>query len=145
MFRRRQQPQQGGHWEHPCQVHPDDEDIVTEADHEWLRSVHPLELAQALKDDEVAQAGLYLACLEQGRNKDEAARIVHQTFAYYYIVLPQRDDHSCAGTPLTGDDSPLPIFVKGRVVRNVMKIAPESGVTMNAQIREALREGRLRG
>ena len=129
-------------------IHPDDEELVTDYDVQWWKSLTLDDCKAFEKHDQVAQYALYLKLVEKdGLSTDEASRRVRKTHIFYYGTLEQR-----ANEPLgfIGEDAKLPYILKDRankvVMKNVLKMGKtkiESASSMNAIVRNLIRCGKV--
>jgi hypothetical protein len=131
------------------QIHPDDQDLVTEADQRWWSTL-TLKDCQAMEQEDnvfkVASLGYYMD--EESMTEEDAARRVRQSFATYYAYLEERLDEPLG---FGGDDAKLPYMLKDRVNRyittlnsaTVLQPADVGVSTVNALIRVLIRQGRI--
>ena len=124
-------------------IHPDDQDLVTEADRAWLCSL-TLESFLAIKEqDMAAKVALIKHNMEDGGSTEEQAiQSVSKALPSYYGKLEHRN------TPygVSGDDVGLPFVIKDRVNRAVEagKIGKQDiqgASSLNALVRRLIRSG----
>lgn len=116
---------------------------ATDADIRQLWNLHELERQMVLVSDDIKRTGVFVQALQQGMMPEEAAKEVRRMFPMY----GDADDTQHT----EGDDRPLPLELKDRVNRWVVRMAavsPEKlkvpqGKTLNAKIRAEMRAGRL--
>ncbi|MBI4844013.1 MAG: hypothetical protein HY809_06795 [Nitrospirae bacterium] len=126
------------------QVHPDDEDLITEDDIQWWESLTLSDCKVMEEQDHVAQYALFMKLTnEDGLSEEEAIRRVRKTHLYYYGTLKQRENELLG---FKGDDAKLPYIVKDKANKAVMKFVRkmdkgkrESASSMNAIVRNLIR------
>jgi hypothetical protein len=131
------------------QIHPDDQDLVAEADRRWWSTL-TLKDCQVMEEEDniwkVASLKHYMD--DEGMPEEDAARRVRKSFATYYAYLEERLDEPLG---FGGDDAKLPYMLKDRVNRYISTLDPTTvlepadvGVSsVNALIRVLIREGRI--
>jgi hypothetical protein len=131
------------------QIHPEDLDLVSEADRRWWSTLTLKDCQVMEEQDNVFKvAALTHYIEEEGMPEEDAARRVRQSFTSYYAHLKGRMDEPLA---FGGDDAKLPYMIKDRVNRYILTLnkatalQPEDvGVaSINALIRVLIREGRI--
>ncbi len=123
-------------------IHPDDQDLVTEADRAWLCSL-TLESFLAIKEqDMAAKMALIMHLEDEGVTEEQAVHSMNKALPSYYGKLEHRN------TPygVSGDDVGLPFVIKDRVNRAVEagKIGKQDiqgASSLNALVRRLIRSG----
>lgn len=131
------------------QIHPEDQDLVTEADRRWWSTL-TLKDCQAMEEQDnvwkVTTLNYYMG--EEDMPEEDAARRVRKSFATYYAYLDERLDEPFG---FGGDDAKLPYMLKDRVNHyistldktTVLQPADIGVSSINALIRVLIREGRI--
>jgi hypothetical protein len=131
------------------QIHPDDLDLVSEADRQWWSTL-TLKDCQVMEEQDnifkVASLNYYME--EEGMGEEDAARRVRQSFASYYAYLNERLDEPLG---FGGNDSKLPYMIKDRVNRYITTLNKNTAAqpedvglsSVNALIRMLIRKGAI--
>jgi hypothetical protein len=130
----------------PCEIHPDDKDLVRPEDIEWWNSLSLDDCKAFGVEDEVFRVAAWRKFVEtDGLSDADAGRKVCVSFPGYYYKLADRTSEKFQ---LTGPDALLPFVLKERVNQAVMhgiveKRAIQSASSVNALVRQLIRAGRL--
>ncbi len=123
-------------------IHPDDQDLVTEADRAWLCSL-TLESFLAIKEQDMAAKMALIMHLEDGGvTEEQAVHSMNKALPSYYGKLEHRD----GPYGVSGDDVGLPFVIKDRVNRAVEageigKQDIQGASSLNALVRRLIRSG----
>ncbi len=130
----------------PCDVHPDDQDLVRTEDVDWWNGLSLDDCKSLEEEDNVFRFAAWKTFIERDGLSDlEAGKKVRLTFPTYYWKLAHRANEKFA---LGAPDAKLPFVLKDRVNRAVTarvidKQAVERASSFNALIRQLIRAGRL--
>jgi hypothetical protein len=94
------------------QIHPEDQDLVTEADRRWWSTLTLKDCQLMEEQDNVSKvAALKHYIEEEDMPEEDAARRVRKSFAAYYAYLEERMDEPLG---FGRDDAKLPYMLKDR-------------------------------
>lgn len=130
----------------PCEIHPDDQDLIRPEDVEWWNSLSLDDLRAFEVEDEAFRFAAWQKFVEKdGLSDVDARKKVLLTFpGYYYRVADRTSDKF----QIAGPDALLPFVLKDRVNQAVMKgviqkNTIESASSVNALVRHLIRAGRM--
>lgn len=127
-------------------VHPEDRDLVSDADAGWWQGVTIRKLKMFRKEDVASRVVLIDGQMKYGgMTKEAARRHAMRTLPWFYGSLEERGDETLG---LASEDAGLPWVLKNRVVEAIMVGDIKKGdlgksSSMNALIRRLIREGRI--
>ena len=131
------------------QIHPDDQDLVSDADRRWWSTLTLKHCKVMEEQDNLWKAtamGYYME--QEGMSEEHAGRRMRNSFASYYAYLNERSDERLG---FVGDDAKLPYMIKDRINRYITSLDETRVVrpgdvglsTVNALIRKLIREGTI--
>jgi hypothetical protein len=130
-------------------VHPDDQDLVSEADRRWWSTLTLNDCQVFEEQDNLPKVTSFQYYIdEKGLTEEEAARRVRQSFVTYYATLEERNDEPFA---FADQDAKLPYVIKDRVNRYILTLNPGTALqpadvgasSVNALVRILIRKGMI--
>lgn len=128
----------------PCEIHPDDRDLIRPGDVEWWNSLSLDDCILLEKEDNVFR----FAAAQKYHEKDgltvvDAVKKVRLQFATYYLNLKNRAEEKYN---LNAADAKLPCAIKDRINRAMMsgqvdKHSLQNASSFNALMRQMIRKG----
>ncbi len=123
-------------------VHPEDEELIQPEDIEWFSSITVQDVSKFEAEDNVFKMAAFKKYMdEDGLSDKEAAAKCRKYFPFYYYKSETREKD-----PHQGEDALLPYCLKYRInqaAANLNKAEVESVTTMNAFIRQKIKEGHI--
>lgn len=130
----------------PCEIHPDDRDLVRPEDVEWWNSLSLDDCLLMEKNDNVYRLAAFQKFREQdGLSVDDAGKKVRLQFPTFYWSLKSRAEEKFK---LNAADAMLPYVIKNRincaiVSGQIDKHSVQTAPSFNALMRQMIRAGRF--
>lgn len=130
----------------PCEIHPEDQDLVRPEDHAWWNSLSQDDCNAFGMEDKAFRFAAWQKYVEtDGLSDFDAGKKVQLGFPGYYVRPVERDSEKFA---LEGHDALLPIVLKERINRALVngaidKRAIQNASSFNALVRQMIRAGRM--
>ena len=126
-------------------IHPEDQDLVSEADTAWWSTMTLNKLATMEKQDNASQVAIIIDQVDKGVSEENAVRHAMRSLPWHYGKLEDRQNKVLN---FTSDDAGLPWILKVRVIDAVMagkikKQELEQSSSINASIRRLIRAGEI--